>query len=82
LEVLSISNQDKGIKLKIRKGTEKAYSLLILRKAARDKMETKTKIHHRTQLNDLSIGSSLSGCVIECYPPHPSSIPVSDMTKL
>jgi hypothetical protein len=27
----------------------------------------------------LSIGSSSSGFGMECYPPHPSSIPISDM---
>jgi hypothetical protein len=30
----------------------------------------------------LSIGSSPSGCVMDCYPPHPGFIPISDMIKL
>ena len=33
----------------------------------------------REGLAKLPIGSSLSGCGMECYPPRPGSIPISDM---
>jgi hypothetical protein len=41
--------------------------------------ETKMTDSHVQEISDMSIGYSPSGCGMECYPPHPGSIPVSDI---